>query len=70
MRRVRGGSSNQRFPRGDTISWTQANYYGAPGSPGGNACDLFTAILFDPAFSHGDNGDDSKFLWKLANHVL
>jgi len=37
-----GGASGQRFPRGDTISWSQANYYGDPLSldPYGYAYDL------------------------------
>jgi uncharacterized repeat protein (TIGR03803 family) len=54
---ARGGLSGQRFPWGDTISWSQANYYGEPGSLGGFAYDLSTAIDYDPAFSDGDNGD-------------
>jgi len=29
---ARGGANGQRFPRGDTISHSQANYYGAPSS--------------------------------------
>jgi formylglycine-generating enzyme required for sulfatase activity len=28
---ARGGASGQRFPWGNTISWSQANYYGYPG---------------------------------------
>jgi formylglycine-generating enzyme required for sulfatase activity len=56
---ARGGLSGQRFPWGDTISWSQANYYGDPLSldPSGYAYDLATAIDFNPAFSGGDNGD-------------
>jgi formylglycine-generating enzyme required for sulfatase activity len=54
---ARGGLSGQRFPWGNTISWSQGNYYGDPGSLGGIAYDLATAIDFDPAFSGGDNGD-------------
>ncbi len=54
---ARGGLSGQRFPWGDTISWSQANYYGYPGSLGGFAYDLATAMDYDPAFSGGDNGD-------------
>ena len=53
---ARGGLSGQRFPWGDTISWSQANYYGDP-------CRLIrmvslrfaTAIDYNPAFSDGDN---------------
>lgn len=52
---ARGGLSGQRFPWGDTISWSQANYYGNPGSLGGYAYDLATANDYDPAFSDGDN---------------
>ena len=54
---ARGGLSGQRFPWGNTISWSQANYSGYPGSLGGYAYDLATAIDYNPAFSGGDNGD-------------
>ena len=54
---ARGGASGQRFPWGNTISWSQANYYGDPGSLGGYAYDFATAEDFDPAFSGGDNGN-------------
>jgi formylglycine-generating enzyme required for sulfatase activity len=56
---ARGGLSGQRFPWGNTISWSQANYGGDPLSldPYGYAYDLATAIDYDPAFSDGDNGD-------------
>jgi formylglycine-generating enzyme required for sulfatase activity len=50
---ARGGLSGQRFPWGNTISWSQANYYGYPGSLGGFAYDLATAINYDPAFDDG-----------------
>ncbi len=50
---ARGGLSGQRFPWGDTISWSQANYYGDPGSLGGYAYDLAMAIDYDPAFDTG-----------------
>ena len=50
---ARGGASGQRFPWGNTISWSQANYYGYPGSLGGYSYDLATAINFDPAFNDG-----------------
>ena len=56
---ARGGLSGQRFPWGNTISWSQANYAGDPLSldPSyGYAYDLATAIDCDPAFSGGDNG--------------
>jgi sulfatase modifying factor 1 len=56
---ARGGLSGQRFPWGDTISWSQANYFGDPLSldPNGYAYDQATAIDYDPAFSGGDNGN-------------
>jgi formylglycine-generating enzyme required for sulfatase activity len=47
---ARGGANGQRFPWGNTISWSQANYYG---SMGGFAYDLATAIGYDPAFNDG-----------------
>src|SRR5271170_6342491 len=37
---ARGGLSGQRFPWGDTISESQANYYGYPASSGGYSYDL------------------------------
>jgi sulfatase modifying factor 1 len=49
---ARGGLNGQRFPWGDTISWSQANYAGEPESLGGYfSYDLATAIGNDPAFS-------------------
>jgi formylglycine-generating enzyme len=50
---ARGGLSGQRFPWGDTISWSQANYSGYPGSLGGYTYDLATAKGYDPDFSDG-----------------
>ncbi len=52
---ARGGLSGQRFPWGNTISWSQANYYGDPLSLDqyGYAYDLATAVGFDPAFNYG-----------------
>jgi formylglycine-generating enzyme required for sulfatase activity len=52
---ARGGASGQRFPWGNTISWSQANYYGYPLSltPYGYAYDLATEINYDPAFNDG-----------------
>ena len=52
---ARGGLSGQRFPWGNTISWSQANYYGVPLAlePSGYAYDLSTAIGYDPAFHTG-----------------
>jgi formylglycine-generating enzyme required for sulfatase activity len=51
---ARGGASGQRFPWGNTISWSQANYYGDPGSLGGYAYDFATAINYDPTFATGN----------------
>ena len=50
---ARGGLSGQRFPWGNTISWSQANYYGDPLSldPNGYAYDLASAFGFHPATS-------------------
>ena len=52
---ARGGLSGQRFPWGNTISWSQANYYGDPLSldPSGYAYDLATAVGYDPAYNDG-----------------
>jgi formylglycine-generating enzyme required for sulfatase activity len=53
---ARGGLIGQRFPWGNTISWSQANYYGDPLSldpDNGFAYDLVTAIGCDPAFDSG-----------------
>lgn len=50
---ARGGLSGRRFPWGDTISWSQANYYGDPLTldPKGYAYDLALGVEFDPAYS-------------------
>ncbi|HZL77817.1 MAG TPA: SUMF1/EgtB/PvdO family nonheme iron enzyme, partial [Candidatus Limnocylindrales bacterium] len=52
---ARGGTSGQRFPWGNTISWSQANYYGYPLSQmsGGFSYDLASAIGYDPTFNDG-----------------
>ena len=47
---ARGGLSGQRFPWGVTISWSQANYYGDPGS---YAFDLAPGNGYDPQFDTG-----------------
>jgi formylglycine-generating enzyme required for sulfatase activity/cyclophilin family peptidyl-prolyl cis-trans isomerase len=54
---ARGGLSGLRFPWGNTISWTNANYFGDPLSldPASYAYDLATAIGYDPAFTNGVN---------------
>ena len=51
--------SGQRFPWGNTISWSQANYAGDPLSldPDGYSYDLATAVGYDPAFSDGVSGN-------------
>jgi formylglycine-generating enzyme required for sulfatase activity len=52
---ARGGAAGQRFPWGNTISWSQANYYGYPLSltSDGYSYDFATAIDYDPAFNDG-----------------
>ena len=52
---ARGGLSGQRFPWGNTISWSQANYRGYPWPLDlyGYPYDLATAIGYDPAFNDG-----------------
>jgi formylglycine-generating enzyme required for sulfatase activity len=64
---ARGGTSGQRFPWGNTISWSQANYYGDPGSLGGYAYDLATAIGVDPAFNDGVSPYTSPVGYFAAN---
>jgi formylglycine-generating enzyme required for sulfatase activity len=47
---ARDGLSGQRFPWGDTISWSQANYYGGSG----DTYDLeANNSEYDPAFTNG-----------------
>ena len=52
---ARGGLIGKRFPWGDTISWSQANYYGDPLSLSSNGYyyDLATAYELDPDFTNG-----------------
>jgi len=53
---ARGGLRGQRFPWGNIISWSQANYYGEPLSldpTSGYAYDFSTAIGVDPTFYDG-----------------
>ena len=47
---ARGGLSGQRFPWGDTITWSQANFYANPTAYGGYSYDLDPVQSFDPAF--------------------
>ena len=49
---ARGGLSGQRFPWGDTISWSQANYFGEPEE---FAYDLAPAFGYDPVFDIGNS---------------
>jgi sulfatase modifying factor 1 len=51
---ARGGLSGQRFPWGNTISWSQANYYAAPLSAGGYAYDINPMVGLQPTFNTGD----------------
>jgi formylglycine-generating enzyme required for sulfatase activity len=50
---ARGGLTGQRFPWGNTISWSQANYYAEPLAltNDGSAYDLAPAIGYDLAFN-------------------
>ena len=47
---ARGGASGQRFPWGNTISWSQANYYAFPS---GYTFDVNPTSGYDPAFATG-----------------
>jgi formylglycine-generating enzyme required for sulfatase activity len=54
---ARGGASGQRFPWGNTISWSQANYYAYPLSADpdyGYAYDVNPTEGYHPTFSTGD----------------
>ena len=48
---ARGGASGQRFPWGNTISWSQANYWTY--SPGYESYDLNPTSGYDPTFNDG-----------------
>ncbi|HZL77742.1 MAG TPA: SUMF1/EgtB/PvdO family nonheme iron enzyme [Candidatus Limnocylindrales bacterium] len=55
---ARGGLSGQRFPWGNTISWSQANFYAYPQmnyntDPPGYAYDLDPTNGYNPAFNDG-----------------
>jgi len=50
---ARGGASGQRFPWGNTISWSQANYYAYPLSAGGYAYDVNATSGYNPAWTSG-----------------
>jgi len=47
---ARGGASGQRFPWGNTISWSQANYYAYPSS---YTYDVNPSSGYDPTFNDG-----------------
>src|SRR5581483_2289943 len=46
----RGGLTGRRFPWGDTISWSQANYFG---NPGAYSYDEAAGVDFDPPYATG-----------------
>ena len=48
---ARGGASGQRFPWGNTISWSQANYYTY--SPGYYSYDVNSTSGYHPVFNDG-----------------
>jgi sulfatase modifying factor 1 len=50
---ARGGASGQRFPWGNTISWSQANYDAYPLSAGGYDYDVNPTSGYDPTFNDG-----------------
>jgi formylglycine-generating enzyme required for sulfatase activity len=50
---ARGGTGGQRFPWGNTISWTNANYYAYPLSAGGYAYDVNPTSGHNPTFVKG-----------------
>ncbi len=67
---ARGGLSGQRFPWGDAISWSLANYKGYPWSitnQAGYAYDLAPAIGYDPALDTGGEPDSSPVGYFAAN---
>jgi formylglycine-generating enzyme required for sulfatase activity len=64
---ARGGLSGQRFPWGNTISWSQANYYADPLSAGGYAYDLSASNSFDPTFATGNRPYTSPVDYFAAN---
>jgi formylglycine-generating enzyme required for sulfatase activity len=50
---ARGGFSGQRFPWGNTISWSQANYFAGPLSAGGPGYDVNPTSGLNPAWTSG-----------------
>ena len=55
---ARGGLNGQRFPWGNTISWSQANYDSFPASAGGDSYDVNPTSGSDPTFSPGTSPVD------------
>ena len=65
---ARGGASGQRFPWGNTISWSQANYWAWPFSAGGPyAYDVSPGTGYDPTFNDGVNPYTSPVGYFAAN---
>ena len=50
---ARGGASGQRFPWGNTISWSNATYYAYPSSAGGYTYDANATEGYNSAFKTG-----------------
>ena len=59
--------SGQRFPWGDTISWSQANYYAYPLSAGGYAYDVNPTHGYHPTFATGYSPYTSPVGYFAAN---
>jgi len=66
---ARGGLSGQRFPRGNTISESQANYYGYPNPPNsyGYTYDLGPYTGYNTNFATGGNPYTSPVGYFAAN---
>jgi formylglycine-generating enzyme required for sulfatase activity len=64
---ARGGVSGQRFPWGDTISWSQANYSAWPLSAGGYAYDVNQTKGYHPTFANGGTPYTSPVGYFAAN---
>jgi formylglycine-generating enzyme required for sulfatase activity len=67
---ARGGASGQRFPWGNTISWSQANYYAYPLSADpvyGYAYDVNSTSGYHPTFNDGVSPYTSPVGYFAAN---
>jgi formylglycine-generating enzyme required for sulfatase activity len=67
---ARGGASGQRFPWGNTISWSEANYYAYPLSADpvyGYAYDMNATEGYHPTFATGDEPYTSPVGYFAAN---